>query len=504
MQKFDLGESLVNLDIDATIQNGTYEESIKAISQIPFEGEREKYIDMLKDKRAIVKEAIRNDIQRSLKTNHKNEIKKDNTNKLSEKEESEALLLLKDDNFLERFLDTTDLLGFVGEDENKITLYLILTSRKLDDPINAIVKGESASGKSFNVSGVSQFFPREEVLEFTALTPKALYHRKDDLKHKALIIYERSGAEESEYSLRTLQSEKKLIFSTTVKDPVTGNFETQDIEVEGPIAYIETTTKSHIHPENETRCFDIYIDESEEQTKRIHKAQNRKHEIIALDKEAILALWRNAQKLLNPYPVYIPYIEAIKFPTKPIRVRRDRLRFLALIEASALLFQFKREKKAINGKDFILANYEDYTIAYSLIGKILESVLMGLSPRVKDLIEVAKNFDGEFTRKDIQQRINWNEKTIDKYIAEAVTWGYFEITTEGGKGKAYHYILAKTEDTPIGLLTPEELAEIIPSIPINPQMGNGDFKTASVLDKEVNPQYPQGKIKGGEVYSEKS
>ncbi|NIN92529.1 DNA primase, partial [bacterium] len=113
-----------------------------------------------------------------------------------------------------------------------------------------IVKGESSAGKSYLVSSVSQFFPEEDILEFTALTPKALFHRKDNIKHKALIVYERSGAEESDYSIRTLQSEKKLIFSTPVKDPLTGNFETQDIEIEGPIAYIETTTRSHIHPEN--------------------------------------------------------------------------------------------------------------------------------------------------------------------------------------------------------------------------------------------------------------
>jgi hypothetical protein len=223
---------------------------------------------------------------------------------------------------------------------------------------------------------------------------------------------------------------------------------------------------------------------------------------MTLDKEAILNPWRNAQRLLKIYPVYIPYINIIKFPTKPLRVRRDRLRFLALIEASALLFQYKREKQVINGKEFVVANIEDYALAYNLIGKILESVLKGLSPKVKELIEIAKAFDGqEFTRKNLQQKIAWNEKTIDKYVEEAVTWGYFEIAKEGGKGKAYHYLLVKTDDNPIGLLTPEELVNIIPSIPIKPQKDDGDFKPASDLDKEANPQYPQRKMEGGEIYT---
>ncbi len=112
--------------------------------------------------------------------------------------------------------------------------------------------------------------------------------------------------------------------------------------------------------------------------------------------------------------------------------------------------------------EFILADIEDYTVAYNLIGKILESVLKGLSPKVKQLIDIVKDFNGgEFTKKDLKQYITWNDKTLDNYIREAVRWGYFEITQEGGRGKAYHYKLVRTEDTPIGLLTPEELLQEI-------------------------------------------
>ncbi len=350
------------------------------------------------------------------------------------------------------------------------------------------------------VESVSQFFPGEEIRQFTALTPKALFHRKDDLKHKAFIVYERSGAEESDYSIRTLQSEKKLIFSTPVKNPETNAFETEDIEIEGPIAYVETTTKTHIHPENETRCFEIFTDESEEQTKRIYEAQNRKHEIMALDKEAILKPWKNAQRLLKSYPVLIPYIDLIEFPTKPLRVRRDRPKFLALIEASALLRQHQREKRTINGKEFIVADIEDYTVAYSLIDNVLESVLKGQSPKVKELIKAAKQFDGrQFTNKDLRDKVEWNEKTVIKHVKEAVSWGYFEITEEGGRGRAYHYKLVKTDDSPAGLLAPDKLKEEITKITTNNQLGGGDFNPLILHENQSNDQFHQQNIKDGRV-----
>jgi hypothetical protein len=501
--------SVSSENISAMIDKGAeYEIIIKAIAKIPLEGERERYIALLKErekKNGVTKEAIRKDIQYYLKCSFVRETSEEERKELTEEETRKALAILEDRNFWETFLKTTEDLGYVGEEENKVMLYLTMTSRKLNDPIGIIVKGESAAGKSYLVSGISQFFPKNDILELTALTPKALYHRKDNLKNKVLIIYERSGAEEADYSLRILQSEKKLIFSIPLKNPLTNSFETQDIEVEGPISYIETTTKPHIYPENETRCFNIYIDESEEQTRRIHKAQNRKHAIQALDKEAVLKPWKDAQRLLKPHIVYIPYIDLIKFPTKPLRVRRDKLRFLSLIESSALLSQYRREKKITNGREFVMADIEDYVIAYSLADKILESVLKGLSPKLKELIKNAeeKFKDAEFKRKDLKDKILWNEKTLEKYMKEALDWGYFEVTQEGGKGKPYLYKLLKTDTNPVGLLTPEELAEEISKIPTNPQMGDGDFKTASVLDKQANPQYPQGEKKGEGIYSEK-
>jgi len=496
-------ESLIN-------DNADYSLIIEVIARVPLAGEQEHYMNLLKKKRRMSKESIKRDIQNYLKNNK--EIIAEHREELPEDEKNEALTLLQNENFWEKFLETTEQLGYVGEEGNKIALYLVMTSRKLDDPINTIIKGESSAGKSFLVGGISSFFPEEDMRVFTAITPKALYHRKDSLQNKVLIIYERHGAEESDYSLRTLQSEKKLILSTTVKNSLTGSFETQDIEVEGPVSYIETTTRSHIHPENETRCFDLFIDESERQTKKIHEAQNKKHAIETLDKGAILRPWRNAQRLLRAYPIYIPYIDAIKFPTRPLRVRRDKPKFLALIEAHALLSQYRRNIQIIGGKEFITADIEDYVMAYSLAEKILESVLKGLSPRVKAVIEIAASFNNrEFTRKDLEKKVDWNWKTLEKYIGEAVNWGYFEITQEGGKGKPYEYKLIRTEAKPIGLLTPEELAEEmanpkkvkrlkpilempedeISKITSNHQMGGGDFKPFICNGLSLNHQYHQ-------------
>ncbi len=214
----------------------------------------------------------------------------------------------------------------------------------------------------------------------------------------------------------------------------------------------------------------------------------------------MLKPWQNTQRLLKPYLVYIPYIDLIEFPTKPLRVRRDRPKFLALIEASALLRQHHREKRTIKGKEFIVADIEDYFIAYSLIGNVLESVLKGLSPKVKALIKAAKQFDGsQFTNKDLRDKVGWNEKTVIKHVKEAVSWGYFEVTEEGGRGRAYHYKLLKTDDSPAALLAPDELKEKMTKITTNDQLGDGDFNPLISQENHLNHQFHQQNIKDGRV-----
>lgn len=70
----------------------------------------------------------------------------------------------------------------------------------------------------------------------------------------------------------------------------------------GPAAFLETTTETRIHPENATRCFEVWCDESEEQTRRIHEAQRRSKTIegraAAREREAIIRRHQNAQRLL--------------------------------------------------------------------------------------------------------------------------------------------------------------------------------------------------------------
>lgn len=58
-----------------------------------------------------------------------------------------------------------------------------------------------------------------------------------------------------------------LKYETTEK--IDGQYVTRSIEKDGPTGFFTTTTKPQLFDENETRTFSLFVNESEEQTKKI-------------------------------------------------------------------------------------------------------------------------------------------------------------------------------------------------------------------------------------------
>jgi DNA primase len=398
---------------------------------------------------------------------------------LSETEQAEAIAFLSQPNLIEAILADCHTLGFVGEEKGKLLAYLIGLSRKLPKPLSGIVISSSAAGKSTLTEMVEQLVPPEDVLFYSRLTPQALYYMCHNLTGMLLMLEERSGGEGADYSIRTLQSRKKLKLATPVKDPVTGKQVTQDIEVEGPVAYLETTTNPYLNPENSSRCFELYMDESEEQTRRIHVQQRRNRLLMDYDDEALAESIRkkhqNAQRMLKTMRVYIPFVEKLSFPTLWLRTRRDNERFLCLVEAITFLHQHQREQgQTKEGKPYVLATVADYRLAYNLAREVLASTLHELTKGTQDLWAVVVPFvlskaprapkDFPFTFKDLRGATNLTNHRLRTSMHELLEMEY--VSQIGGQnGSPFHFKLlttdVKTLPSLLGLTSPDELEELL-------------------------------------------
>jgi len=382
---------------------------------------------------------------------------------MSESERSDALAFLRRKDLLDQVAADVDALGYVGEDVNKRLLYLVAVSRKLEDPLSAIVLSQSGAGKSGMTEVIEKLCPPEDVVLLTRLTPQSLYYTEPGfLDRKLVIVEERYGSLEADYSIRVLQSRKKLIAAAPIKDPQTGSLRTKVFTVEARAAFIEATTASSVNHENATRCFELGMDESREQTERIHERQRLQRTEAGLrlrqEAERICRRHWNAQRLLEPAPVVIPYADRLTFPSAWMRTRRDHARFLNLIEVSAFLHQQQRERR----DGAILASLADYAAAYALAGEVLADTLSDLKKPLKEAYTRIRELSlksGSVTRSQIRDALALPDSTVRRWLSDLVELEYLEAE-QAKQGKAARYALssrAPKQDLVLGLLAPEQL-----------------------------------------------
>jgi hypothetical protein len=363
---------------------------------------------------------------------------------LTNDEREDALKLLRDPKLLDRILEDYERCGVVGEITNKLVGYLAAISRKMDDPLAVIIQSTSAAGKSSLMEAVLAFVPEEERIKYSAMTGQSLYYLGDaDLKHKILAIVEEEGAEKASYALKLLQSEGELTIASTGKDPNTGRMVTQEYRVEGPVMIMLTTTAIEMDEELLNRCIVLTVDESREQTRRIHELQREAETLEGLvrkiDKQKILARHRNAQRLLRPLRVVNPYAKKLTFLDDRTRTRRDHMKYLALIRVIALLHQHQREIKVANGAQYIEVSLEDITTANRLAADVLGRSIDELPPQTRRFLELLTRMTREHCE---AQTIERSEHRFTQRGAREFTgWSDFQVKTHLRKLADLEYVL---------------------------------------------------------------
>jgi DNA primase len=388
--------------------------------------------------------------------------KVDKTIELSEQEKSEAMALLKDKNLTARILDDFNQCGIVGEKTNLLMGYLAAVSRKLDKPLAIIIQSTSAAGKSSLMDAVLAMFPREERVQYSAMTGQSLFYMGETrLKNKILAISEEEGVEQASYALKLLQSEGEVTIASTGKNATTGNLETQEYHVEGPVMLFLTTTAIDIDEELLNRCLVLTVNESFEQTAAIQHRQRASQTLDGLllneNKKHRLTVHQNAQRLLRPLKVVNPFAEQLTFRSDQTRTRRDHMKYLTLIQSIAFLHQYQREIKSIIQNEqrieYVEVTIEDIKMANQLAHEVLGRTLDELPPQTRKLLELLcesvqaesktkgmEISDYRFSRKDIRQVTGWGLTQVAVHCQRLEAMEYL-IAHSGKRGQTMKYEL---------------------------------------------------------------
>jgi hypothetical protein len=332
----------------------------------------------------------------------------------------------------------------------------------LDKPLAILIQSTSAAGKSTLMDALLSLMPESQRVHYSAMTGQSLFYiGEGDLRHKILAIAEEEGVRQAAYALKLLQSQGELTIASTGKDPATGKLVTSEYRVEGPVMLCLTTTAIDIDEELLNRCLVLTINETAEQTAAIQQRQRQARTLQGLQAKVrsdhVLSAHRAAQTLLRPLAVVNPFAESLTFASDRVRLRRDHVKYLALIDAIALLHQHQRKVATIEvdgaAVEYIEVTLADIALANRLAHAVLGRSLDELPPQTRRVLAALDGWvtqqiagtdtprgDVQFTRRTVRAHLGLSDTQLRVHLDRLVQLEYV-LPHAGKQGQLYSYSL---------------------------------------------------------------
>ena len=373
---------------------------------------------------------------------------------LTSKQVQEAQAFLQEPNLLQQTNELIGKSGMIGEETNRLLMYLIFTSRKLRQPLHIVSLGASGMGKTHLQEKVGELIPEEDRIEITTLSENAFYYfGQRELTNKLILIEDLDGAENALYPLRELQS-KKRITKTIAHKNTKGETRTIHLVVEGPVSVAGCTTQEQIYEDNANRSFLIYLDESKEQDQRIMEYQRKLSagKVNTEEENQAAELLRNCQRILEPVKVINPYAELLQIPEEVLKPRRTNNHYLQFIEAVTYYHQYQREQKVnqVTGEIYIETTLDDIAEANKLLKEILLRKSDELTGACRNYFERLKQYlvgeqQKQISNREISRLFRISSSTVKRYHLDLFNSGYLKANKQKGS-KAYLYEVVSYEE----------------------------------------------------------
>jgi hypothetical protein len=362
--------------------------------------------------------------------------------KLSVPQHKDAVAVLSQKHLFKTISQMLDDIGIVGEVDNRLLLFIIGSSYKSQNQLHALVQSNSGSGKSHLINSIAKCFPSEDVISFSRVTSKSLYHYKsDDLIEKLVVIQDMDGLDsEALYALRELQSLKSLTTSTTFKDRF-GNLKSRTQTVQAQFASFGATTRS-IYLDNESRSVLLKVDESEKQTRLILAKKYNQNPVLKREAEMELA---NMIRVLKPVNVVNPFAEKIILPSSAKMLRRLNQQFLDFVSQITFLYQYQREtddqNQVISTKQDVKLGIELFFDSIWLKVDELDSNQRRFYETLKSYVEQINSTEPtsvQFTQREFRQELKMSATMIKEHFRSLLELEYLAIVS-GNQHRGYKY-----------------------------------------------------------------
>lgn len=367
---------------------------------------------------------------------------------LSDERKDRAIRYLKSTNLLQRTNEDIGKTGVVGEEINRLLMYLVFTSRIRQQPLHIVSLGASGTGKTYLQEKVSELIPEQDKLEITILSENAFYYfDRKELKHKLVLIEDMDGVQEVLYPLRELQTKRKISKTIPIKDSK-GNLRTITLHVEGPICLAGTTTRERLYEDNANRSLLIYVDNSQEHKELVMDYQRRisAGRINTKEEERLKEFFKDMQSVLIPISVRNPFAELLKLPEHVFKPLRTNSHYLVFIETVTFYHQYQREIKTdpASGERYIETTIEDIEWSNRLLNDVLLAKSDELSGECRGLFERLKRWakaegKASFFATQVREAFRMNPSNLKYYLIQLSRYGYIKPVGGDRYKRGYEY-----------------------------------------------------------------
>jgi sulfur relay (sulfurtransferase) DsrC/TusE family protein len=370
-----------------------------------------------------------------------------------------------------------------GEDNNVKALILAWFSHKLrnwKDRIQAVIlQGANSSGKSHLARATvvepfktyvqqapakradenGEVSANEEIVyEVTDITLSYFKRKFANINFDRKILFLQQS-ESLGLELALMVSETGLTFCYSEFQD--GKWVPVEAKITGHPLIICTAVNFRGPPDWDHRFLTLFTDESPELTIQVMDFAAKQamdfvfKEKLARFQEGCWAVLRMIWQLIpENLDVVVPYADllrqSIKFDLESTKPRRDFLKLLALIYASAILHYPFRPKIQHNGRVILVATEEDLKELLPVLGQVLKQTTTGLSKKHEQIINFLRKWKEERktapvmtwpTAREIAEGLGMNSSTLrSHYLPHLIRKGYIFVEKEG---RANRYALVK-------------------------------------------------------------
>jgi hypothetical protein len=260
--------------------------------------------------------------------------------------------------------------------------------------------------------------------------------------HRILVLEEAAGLGDgiSAYLMRSVISEGRLRHETVTN--TAEGFKPLVLEREGPTGLLVTTTSVMLEPELETRMFSIPVTDTPAHTGAVLAAIAAGAAGQAQVAEVDPAPWHALQLWIEggarEAVVRFAGTLAAAIPPVAVRLRRDFVALLGLIQTHAILHQAQRER---DDRGRVVAKLDDYAAIYELTADL---VAAGVGASVSQTVRETVAAVAELTTRQqprigvmlgrVAQHLDLDKSAASRRVAAAIKGGYL-VNTEERKGR---------------------------------------------------------------------